>query len=116
MFSTLASKMTDLCPGLINWTWNYHEAGHGKGAPDGVGAVCKRTANDVVACGGDVTNLTEFCGVIQSRCPDVTVFIVTKSEFEDMESLISGNQQKLIKGHSRSTKYRAVPSCLESYK
>lgn len=88
--------MTDLCPGLINWTWNYHEASHGKGAPDRGSAVCKRTANDVVACGGDVTDLTEFCGVIQNRCPGVTLFIVTKSEIEDMEKLISSDQHNLI--------------------
>lgn len=35
-------------------TWNYSEAGHGKGAPDGVGAVVKRTADRIVNFGQDV--------------------------------------------------------------
>lgn len=35
-------------------TWNYTEAGHWKGAPDGVGAVLKRTADKMVNFGRDV--------------------------------------------------------------
>lgn len=27
--------------------WNYSEKGHGKGAPDGVGGVLKRTADQI---------------------------------------------------------------------
>ncbi|OWR42782.1 hypothetical protein KGM_211517 [Danaus plexippus plexippus] len=37
-------------------TWNYTEAGHGKGAPDGVGAVLKRTADKMVSYGRDIGN------------------------------------------------------------
>nr|CAD7455097.1 unnamed protein product [Timema tahoe] len=35
-------------------TWNYSESGHGKGAPDGVGATLKRTADQLVAEGKDL--------------------------------------------------------------
>lgn len=47
MLFTLASKMADLYPGLVNWTWKYHETGYGKGEPDGVSAVGKITANTI---------------------------------------------------------------------
>lgn len=96
MFYVLACKIPDLCPGIINWTWNYTEAGHGKGAPDGVGAVCKRTADNIVAYGGNITNLNEFCGAIQTRCPNITLFVVNDSDIDDMSRLISEDQRSLI--------------------
>ena len=37
-------------------TWNFHEAGHGKGAPDGIGATVKRLADKVVLQGKDIPN------------------------------------------------------------
>jgi hypothetical protein len=41
-------------------TWNFFEAGHGKGAPDGIGAALKRTANDIVSKGIDIPNASSF--------------------------------------------------------
>lgn len=35
-------------PQIHSITWNYSEAGHGKGAPDGVGATIKRTVDSYV--------------------------------------------------------------------
>ena len=37
-------------------TWNFHEAGHGKGIPDAVGASVKRVADSIVARGKDIPN------------------------------------------------------------
>ena len=60
LFSTeLAQK------GFTSSTWNFHESGHGKGAPDGVGAALKRAANNAVLCGGDITNAGEFVKAVQ---------------------------------------------------
>ena len=42
--------------GFIAATWNFSEAGHGKGAPDGIGATLKRTADQIVAHGTDIPN------------------------------------------------------------
>lgn len=96
MFYVLACKIPDLCPNIMNWTWNYTEAGHGKGAPDGIGAVCKRTADNIVACGGDITNLNEFCEAIQSRCPNITLFVVNDSDIDAVSRLISEGQPSLV--------------------
>lgn len=47
--------------GFIGGTWNFLEAGHGKGAPDGVGAVVKRQADTMVNTRGkDVTCAAEL--------------------------------------------------------
>ena len=68
-------------PNIIKYTWNYHEACHGKGAPDGVGATCKRTAYQVITTGGDVTDLKEFVAIIRERCPSIKVDVI-----EDVKS------------------------------
>lgn len=47
-------------------TWNYTEAGHGKGAADGVGAVIKRTADFEVNHGTDITNFDKFMTIVQA--------------------------------------------------
>lgn len=41
-------------------TWNFFEAGHGKGAADGVGGFLKRTADQLVACGQDIPDASKF--------------------------------------------------------
>jgi hypothetical protein len=56
MFST---KLFDL--GFSAGTWNFMEASHGKGAPDGIGAVIKRTADTVVNTKGqDITKTADL--------------------------------------------------------
>lgn len=40
--------------GFEKGTWNFFEANHGKGAPDGVGGVLKRIADDLVSKGTDI--------------------------------------------------------------
>ena len=42
--------------GFVHVTWNFLEAGHGKGAPDGIGGVIKRTADGVVSAGNDIVS------------------------------------------------------------
>nr|CAI5824041.1 unnamed protein product [Callosobruchus analis] len=51
MFYILASRLHLEVPNVEKFSWNFSESGHGKGAPDGVGAACKRTADAVVAAG-----------------------------------------------------------------
>jgi hypothetical protein len=46
--------------GFTCGTWNFFEAGHGKGAPDGIGAALKRTADAIVSKGIDIPNATSF--------------------------------------------------------
>lgn len=57
MFFLIANRLPFLFPKIEKITWNYSEAGHGKGAPDGIGGVLKRMADRVVAEGNDIKNL-----------------------------------------------------------
>jgi len=46
-------------------TWNYHESGHGRGIPDGIGAVVKIITNMVVLNGVDVMSAKDFVEKVQ---------------------------------------------------
>nr|CAI5866096.1 unnamed protein product [Callosobruchus analis] len=61
MFAFITNQMYDYFPEVQSVTWNYHEAGHGKGAPDGIGGVCKRTADRIVAQGTDIRSFVRIC-------------------------------------------------------
>ncbi|GBP10601.1 hypothetical protein EVAR_82815_1 [Eumeta japonica] len=50
---------------ITHFTWNYHEA---KGAPDGVSAVCKRSADRLVGSGNDIS-LNDLSEAIQKNLP-----------------------------------------------
>lgn len=47
-------------PVLHKVTWNYSESGHGKGAPDGIRATLKRTADRIVLHGQDIGTFNQF--------------------------------------------------------
>ncbi|KAL4705191.1 hypothetical protein ACJJTC_013991 [Scirpophaga incertulas] len=62
------------CLNLV--TWNYQESGHGKGAPDGIGAVVKRTADNHVRLGGDVATFGNFVQVVQKNIKNIELIII----------------------------------------
>lgn len=80
MFYVLALKLQGMYPNFMRYTWNFHEADHGKRAPDDVGATCKRTADQVIATGGDITNLKLFATVVRERCPEIKVDVIEGCE------------------------------------
>jgi hypothetical protein len=47
-------------------TWNFCESGHGKGAPDGVGAAAKRQADEYVTRVYNILNAKDFRTVVSS--------------------------------------------------
>jgi hypothetical protein len=51
--------------GIGKATWNFHESGHGKGVPDGVGGSLKRTGNSLVLHGQDIIDAASFVSSIQ---------------------------------------------------
>ncbi|KAG5862534.1 hypothetical protein JTB14_006071 [Gonioctena quinquepunctata] len=90
MFFVLGCKLRDMYPNIVQYSWNFHEAGHRKGALDGIGATCKRTADQVIASGGDITNLTEFASVIRERC------LIEGCDIEKMNTLINDKSSQMI--------------------
>ncbi|CAG4947568.1 unnamed protein product [Parnassius apollo] len=71
--------------------WNYSEKGHGKGAPDGVGAVLKRTADQIVARGNDIPNIEILVRHLKERCPGVIIEVVYESGILKKDMLIPEN-------------------------
>lgn len=96
MFYVLGCELSQMYPNILRYTWNYHEAGHGKGAPDGVGATCKRTADQVIATGGDITDLKEFVAVIRERCHGIRAYVIEGHKIEQMNSIIYKQSSKFV--------------------
>ena len=72
----MSTKLPELLPNIRTQTWNYSEAGHGKGAPDGVRATLKRTADEIVAQGNDINNFDVFFNVIKSKINNILLFSI----------------------------------------
>ena len=64
------------------------EAGHGKGAPDGVGRCLKRTADRVVAQGEDIDCFESFVKVLKENVRKVQIILVYEYDIQSMKSII----------------------------
>lgn len=78
-------------------TWNYTESGHGKGAPDGVGAVLKRTADKMVHCGRDIGDFDSFYEVLKDNVGNIIIIIVKEDYIKERENLLP-KKLKAFKG------------------
>ncbi|GBN45476.1 hypothetical protein AVEN_271715-1 [Araneus ventricosus] len=67
-----------------------NESGHGKGAPDGIGAALKRTADRQVAEGKDVHNYNTLVSVFRENCQGITIFEVTDNDIQKCDQLTKG--------------------------
>lgn len=96
----MATKLSEEIPAIESFTWNYTESGHGKGAPDGIGATCKRTADFVVNSGTDINNIDQFVKVIQERCLGITCIAIDGKDIQAMVDLVEEEaaNQKGFKG------------------
>lgn len=79
------SQLSIYCSSLTNIIWNYSECGHGKGAPDGVGALLKRTADRLVAHDGDMNNIDSFVNYLKSAVQGVKISTVEEYEVEEKD-------------------------------
>lgn len=95
MFFILACKIEDFHPNVMTFSWNYLEAGHGKGAPDGVGATCKRTADKCIAQKADITNLYTFAATLRENCPGIKISVIEDSDIAMVHKLIKDNGSNL---------------------
>ncbi|XP_069359247.1 uncharacterized protein [Maniola hyperantus] len=81
----MITKLKELNPNIIKVTWNYQEAGHGKGAPDGIGAVVKRTADNFVKYGGDVGSFEDFTALVIDKIQNIHFEIITENDIIEKE-------------------------------
>lgn len=75
--------------GATEMTWNFSEAGHGKGAPDGVGGSVKRLADRYVARGYDVPNLDKLISLLKESNSKTNFHVIENEEIQKMDSLIT---------------------------
>ena len=88
IFYLLQYRLRDFFPFLNYASWNYSEAGHGKGAPDGVGGTIKRTADKLVAQGNDILNVESLIQALSKKLENVLLFQVDSSSIQgSIESL-----------------------------
>jgi len=68
--------------GFTEITWNFFEASHGKGAPDGVGEALKRSADWIVAHGGDIPDAQSLYDKLKSVDTSVELFFIPERDTE----------------------------------
>ncbi|CAM4571943.1 unnamed protein product [Leuciscus chuanchicus] len=66
-------------------TWNFLEAGHGKGPADGIGAAVKRRADDIIARGKDLPNARVLFEELQQQKSATELFYVEPEDIESMD-------------------------------
>ncbi|KAM9391550.1 polyunsaturated fatty acid lipoxygenase ALOX15B-like [Pholidichthys leucotaenia] len=74
--------------GFKRITWNFLEAGHGKGPADGIGAAVKRQPDSVVAKGIDLPNGRVLYEQLSKQPSSVKLMYVTEEEIKVMDSLL----------------------------
>lgn len=89
MFHIISQHCREIMTGLSCMTWNYSEAGHGKGAPDGIGGTLKRIADQAVAEGRDIDSFLKLIKILEDRCKGVKLFTVPHNNIEEFENKIS---------------------------
>ncbi|KAK0074388.1 hypothetical protein PV326_012495, partial [Microctonus aethiopoides] len=67
-------------------------AGYGKGAPDGVGATCKRTADRVVASGTDISSLEDLSQALQKSCPNIILLTIDDAYISDKKTIFRSEE------------------------
>lgn len=66
-------------------TWKYMEAGHGKGAPDGLEAVVKRTADGINYTGTDIATSPKFVEAIRAKVKNIKVIEIDTTDIRKKE-------------------------------
>ncbi|KAL4718988.1 hypothetical protein ACJJTC_018527 [Scirpophaga incertulas] len=97
----IISKLYRNFPNLKLVTWNFSEAGHGKGAADGVGGTVKRVADAAVAKGKDIDNIKDFMTIVAQSAEKVKLEIVNESEIFEKDLLIPLDKLKPLKGTNK---------------
>jgi len=80
-------------------SWNFFEASHGKGAPDGVGGTLKRSADRIVKHGEDIPNAETMFHELKKSGTSVELFLVGEEEVEKKgQEMLDGPQLVPVKG------------------
>jgi len=81
-FSTVLHQM-----GYHAATWNFFESGHGKGAPDGIGASVKRQADSWVSSGVDVPSAQKLFDFLECGNSTIQFYLIDPVEITEFDAL-----------------------------
>lgn len=73
--------------GFEKGSWNFSEAGHGKGPADGVGGALKRSADRLVSLGNDVNTPNVLFDALSATSNSVNLFFVSSDEIRKATEL-----------------------------
>ena len=79
--------------GLKSISWNFLEAGHGKGAPDGIGGALKRKADRLVAFGKDIIDAQTLFNVLTLDGSTVKLYFVSENDIASLDSAVPDKLQ-----------------------
>ncbi len=79
--------------GFQSGTWNFLEASHGKGAPDGIGGFLKRTADRLVSHGKDIPNAELLFGALLDVQMSVKLFYISEENIDEAVKSMPNNLQ-----------------------
>ncbi|CAH1118147.1 unnamed protein product [Phaedon cochleariae] len=111
----LASSYLPRIVGAINIFWHFSEAGHGKGAPDGIGGCLKRSADGLVARGKDLPCLEILVQELKEACKGINVLVVTEQSISEMDKEVCFIcQGSLIDGDVVTVRQKGVKTLISS--
>lgn len=84
--------LEDFYPNLENFTWNSHEACHGKGAPDGVGATCKRIADRQTSCEWHRSLIDDLVNAPETNCTNIKVFTIDDADISEKVATLGSTE------------------------
>ncbi|CAH0560580.1 unnamed protein product [Brassicogethes aeneus] len=93
----LASSYLSKVLNVENMFWHFSEAGHGKGAPDGVGGCLKRSADGLVGRSTDLSSLEVLVIKLKEACKGMNILKIADEEFLEIDKFAS-NDLPSIKG------------------
>nr|XP_022911616.1 uncharacterized protein LOC111422633 isoform X1 [Onthophagus taurus]XP_022911617.1 uncharacterized protein LOC111422633 isoform X1 [Onthophagus taurus] len=98
MFYFLAIELPKLHPKVKNFTWNYLEAGHGKGAPDGIGGVTKRTLDRLVGQGADMVEIKAMLNNLCQNIQNITYYQIDADKINEMSQKLKNVLLQTFRG------------------
>ena len=96
----------------IRITWNWLEAGHGKGPCDGVGGAIKGLADRTVKICGAIQNVDEFIHYVQPRTEKVKMLKGEKQTIDINTEMVEGWNSPGVKGITKMHQATVVDSQL----
>lgn len=88
IFYYIQSYLPTLFPNIKKISWNYCEAGHGKGAPDGIGAAVKRCADRLVEFNTDINTFDKFSKNVTENLPNIYICVIEEQDIQKCEAVL----------------------------